>query len=188
MLTPSTKTDLIDRIRAAFAPNPYPGDWCLKGSTEGEEPYLVEEAFKGKDDWSALDPEFLDQAPEGYGSALSFFSDEAFRFYLPGYLIADVEGKLSRSNPVFHLTHGLDDVSSEELVNHRRYGAMTWLALKRCKFSVFAREEVEAIVVYLQWKLKNESLQSERDAIDQALRRFWEPRRAESRPWAALHG
>ena len=31
----------------------------------------------------------IDRAPDGFGSALSFFSDEAFRFYLPAYLIAD---------------------------------------------------------------------------------------------------
>jgi hypothetical protein len=77
-------------IRNAFSGLEFPGDWCLRGSNKGEEPYLLEKEFAGKNDWRTLDPSFLDQAPGGYASALSFFSDEAFRFYLPAYLIADV--------------------------------------------------------------------------------------------------
>ena len=64
--------------------------------TKAEEPYLLEEEFKGKTDWQLLDSEFIDQAPDGLASALSFFSDEAFRFYLPAYLIADIDGKLKK--------------------------------------------------------------------------------------------
>ena len=67
-------------IRKAFAEVEYPGDWCLRGSNEGNEPYLLEQDFAGKCDWRTLDPAFLDRAPGGYASALSFFSDEAFRF------------------------------------------------------------------------------------------------------------
>ena len=68
-----TKDQIIEQIRIAFEPNEYPGDWCLKNSTEGNEPYLVETEFKGKTDWEDIDVEFLDQAPQGYASALSFF-------------------------------------------------------------------------------------------------------------------
>lgn len=96
-------------IRQAFATIEYPGDHQLRGSDEGDEPFLVERAFKGKTDWRSLDFEFVDQAPEGLASALSFFSDETFHFYLPAYLIADIDGRLRRSDPVFHLTHGLRD-------------------------------------------------------------------------------
>jgi len=44
----------------------------------------------------ATDPfsTFLDRSPGGLASALSMFSHEAFRFYLPAYLIADIDGKL----------------------------------------------------------------------------------------------
>jgi hypothetical protein len=113
-------------IRAAFAGVEYPGDWCLRGSNEGNEPYLLEQEFKGKSDWMPLDPAFLDRAPDGYASALSFFSDEAFRFYLPAYLLADIDGRLESANPVFHLTHGLTDSGRAEKVNPRRYGERTW--------------------------------------------------------------
>jgi hypothetical protein len=69
------KEKIKDQIRTAFATVEYPGDSCLRGSNEGDEPFLVEQDFKGKTDWRTLDPEFIDQAPDGFSSALSFFSD-----------------------------------------------------------------------------------------------------------------
>jgi hypothetical protein len=165
---------VIEQIDAAFAAVKYPGDWCLRGGNEGDEPYLLEEEFKGKADWHALDPKFLDRAPAGYASALSFFSDEAFHFFLPAYLIADLRGQLECSDPVFHLTHGLDDSSRGELVNPRRFGQRTWLEERRHKFAIFGREEAAAVVAYL--KLKSETDEFERDRVDQALRNYWNER------------
>jgi hypothetical protein len=158
-------------IRAAFERVEYPGDWCLRGSNEGDEPYLLEQEFKGKADWRALDPAFLDQAPDGYGSALSFFSDEAFRFYLPAYLIADVDGRLESANPVFHLTHGLTDNGRSEKVNPRRYGERTWFEAASHKLAVFDQAQAAAIVAYLEFKWEADEI--ERDSVDQALANFW---------------
>jgi len=53
---------VIAQIVAAFATVEYPGDWCLRGSRDGDEPYLLEQEFKGKNDWRLLDPAFIDQA------------------------------------------------------------------------------------------------------------------------------
>src|SRR5438034_1764090 len=105
------KEQIKAHIYQAFARIEYPGDWCLRGSNEGDEPSLLEDEFRGKRDWQSLDPAFLDQAPDGFASALCFFSDEAFRFYLPAYLIADLDGLFQRVDPVYHLCHGLDDTS-----------------------------------------------------------------------------
>ncbi len=116
----SDREKVKDQIRTAFARVDYPGDWCLRGSNEGDEPYLVERDFKGKTDWRILDPSFIDQSPDGLASALSFFSDEAFRYFLPAYLVADIDGRLERSDPLFHLTHGLDNSSRSEHINLRR--------------------------------------------------------------------
>ena len=77
---------LKSQIREAFADVQYPGDWCLRGSDEGDEPYRVEAQFKGKTDWRKLDAHSLNTVPDGLASPLSFFSLEAFRFYLPAYL------------------------------------------------------------------------------------------------------
>ena len=180
--------EIKEQIRVAFAPNEYPGDWCLKNSTEGDEPYLLEKEFAGKTDWSRLTTDFLDQAPGGFASALSFFSEEAFRFYLPAYLIADLDDKLESSDPTFHLTHGLDDTSRCELINPRRFGGRTWFDHVRTKFAMFPREEVHAINAYLEFKMATADLPSEKELISQALSNFWMNRREEARPRAALYG
>lgn len=163
--------EIAAQIRTAFAAVEYPGDWCLRGSDEGDEPFRVERDFKGKTDWRTIDPAFLDRAPDGLASALSFFSDEAFRFYLPAYLIADLDGRLERSDPVFHLSHGLDDSSRGERLNPRRYGERTWFDHKRCQFAMFTREEAAAIVAYLRCKAEEEP--SGGKEIDEALRNYW---------------
>lgn len=162
------------RIRRAFANVEYPGDWCLRDSNEGEEPYRVEEAFKGKTDWTALDADFIDRAPDGFGTALSFFSDEAFHFYLPAYLIADIDGKLNRHDPAFHLTHGLDDKSRDEKINPRRYGERTWFDFARYKFAMFSPDEAGAIVEYLRFRRDTDDIA--RKGIDQALASYWNDR------------
>ena len=158
-------------IRDAFCDVEYPGDWCLKGSYEGEEPYLLENEFKGKSTWQTLDAAFLDQAPDGYGSALSFFSDEAFRFYLPAYLIADLDQKLRMVDPVFHLCFGLDDVHGCQPINPRRYGDRTWFTEKQHKFAMFSPSQAGAIVAYLNYKATQDEFQ--RPMIEQALQNYW---------------
>ena len=163
-------------IRAAFAGVEYPGDWCLRGSSEGEEPLLLEREFKGKTDWGSLDADFLDKAPAGHGSALSFFSDEALRFYLPAYLVADLDGRLERQDPVFHLTHGLTNGAQRERVNPRRYGERTWFEASAYRFSVFNPEQCKAIVRYLRFKLETDQSGFDKSQIEEALRNYWEAR------------
>ena len=131
----------------------------------------MEQEFKGKSDWRLLDSQFLEQAPGGFSSALSFFSDEAFHFYLPAYMIADIRGGLDRADPVHHLIHGLDDASRGERINPRRYGERTWYEHARYKFAMFTQEEVAAVVAYLTFK--RESVEFERKGIDQALENYW---------------
>jgi hypothetical protein len=168
------KQAVIDAIREAFADVEYPGDWCLRGSNEGDEPYLLEEEFKGKTDWRTIEPAFLDRAPAGYGSALSFFSDEAFRFYLPAYLIADLNGELERADVVFHLTHGLNHENRDERVNPRRYGARTWFDAATYRFSCFNQKQASAIVGFLELKRKSkDAVEFEQRMIDDALESYW---------------
>src|SRR5438128_2201966 len=81
-----------------------------------------------------------------------YLADEAFRFYLPAYLIADVDGRLDRHDPVFHLTHGLTDGVKNDRVNPRCYGERTWFEEKGHKFAVFDRAQAQALVSYLRFK------------------------------------
>ena len=161
-------------IREAFAAVEYPGDWCLVDSREGSEPALLEAQFRGKTDLRLLDAAFLDAAPQGFGSALSFFSDEAFHFYLPAYLLADLQGRLRQANPVFALTHGLDRRSRHEKINPRRYGERSWLDHARHKFAMFNAAEREAIAAYLACKLEDEDVtELEKQSIREALQAYW---------------
>jgi hypothetical protein len=166
-------------IKEAFSRGVYPGDWCLTNSREGTEPGLLEEEFKGKTDWRTLDPSFIDQAPDGFGTALSFFSDEAFRFYLPAYLLADLDGRLKQTNVVFALIHGLDNKSGEKKINPQRYGERTWFEHARHKFAMFNPQEVKAIVGYLRYKLSTDAVTDyEKGHINEALQNYWAARAA----------
>ncbi len=165
---------LVAVIQQAFADVEYPGDWCLRGSNEGDEPFRVESEFKGKSDRYSLDPAFLDSSPAGLATALYFFSHEAFRFYLPAYLIADVGGQLRRTDPVHALTHGLTDRDRVTRINPRRYGARTTFESSSHRLSVFDVPQAAAIIEYL--KFRRVSCEFQRNAIDQALANFWRGR------------
>jgi len=164
-------------IRDAFASVTYPGDLCLRGSSDGEEPYLLEREFAGKTDWRTLDAAFLDNAPDGFATALSFFSDEAMRFYLPAYLLADLDERLQRVEPAFHLTHGLTAATREQFVNPRRYGTLTWSSAAVYRLSIFDAAQSEAIVAYLECVAARDEFS--RNDIADALP-FWRTRAAGS--------
>jgi hypothetical protein len=167
------------QIREAFSRGIYPGDWCLTNSREGTEPGLLEEEFKGKTDWRALDPSFIDRAPDGFGTALNFFSDEAFRFYLPAYLLADLDGQLKQADVVFALIHGLDNESRGKRINPQRYGERTWFEHARHKFAMFNAQEAKAIVSYLRYKSATDSVTDyEKGRINEALENYWAARAA----------
>ena len=151
------KAYVISMIREGFRETDHPGDAFLQGSTEGCEPGESVAPFKGMAKWQDVDPAILDS----HYTALSFFSEGGFRYFLPAFLIADLEDRLQTADPIFHLTHGFSDkvvrlpagerthektIGKSEFVNPRRYGAMTWQDHALCKLSVFTREEARAIV------------------------------------------
>ena len=190
----SNPQTLIDKIYAAFLGNEYPGDPFLQGSREGDEPFEEVEPFQGRTQWQAVEADFLDR----HAAALSFFSEAGFRFYLPAYLVADLQGQLQFADPLFHLTHGFSAESVEHevqgrtfvlrsgrtvFVNPRRYGAMTFYDHARQRLSIFTREEAGAIVEYLNYNREQDELGVERKRIQAALEAFW-LERAESAPTA----
>ena len=179
-----TREAVIEEIRRAFAGNGHPGARFLQGSFEGCEPYEEVGPFEGRDDWMDIEAGFLD----GHASALSFFSEAGFRYFLPAYLIADLRGQLQTADPLFHLTHGFSDRTTEvhaggrtlllrhgrtAFVNPRRYGAMTSHDYARYRLSVFTREEAGAIVAYLEFKRDSDPDLIDTVAIDAALDSFW---------------
>ena len=188
--------EVIEIIRHGFRHGTYPGDRWLQGSSEGCEPAEECGAFTGLSDWEAIEPGFLDT----HYTAPSFFSEAAFRFFMPAFLVADVRDTLMTADPTFHLAHGFSDGRLEEqvagrrvihrwgrskLVNPRRYGAISWEDYARHRLAVFPREEAQAIVAFLEWKRGRESTRDigEVPTIDAALDLFWR-QRARSAPTA----
>ena len=175
----------------------HPGEAFLVGSREGCEASEVIVPFMGVADWSQVAAEILDANSE----ALSFFSEGGFRFFLPAYLIADLKGQLQTADPLFHLTGGFSDavvqvptkvrvyektIGKSALLNPRRYGAMTFYDYARYRLSIFAREEAEAIVVYLEYRQDLDSDGIETSSITAALDGFWRERTATAPHASAL--
>jgi hypothetical protein len=171
---PDPREALREKIRRAFANTPRPDNSRLRDSNEGEEPYLVEKEFSDKQDWRTLDAAFLDRAPDGFASALSFFSREALRYFLPAYMLADIDDKLDYTQVPFRLWHGFDDESADKEINPRRYGGLTWFDEMTHHFALFTRDEAEAIVAYLEFKAPQNEF--EQPMIKQALANYWYPR------------
>src|ERR671928_1569019 len=180
----SDRETVIGKIGAAFAGNAFPGARFLQGSFEGCEPYDEVGPFEKLEDWRGIEADFLD----GHAGALSFFSEAGFRFFLPAYLIADLRGQLYTADPLFHLTHGFSDRTTEvpagdrtlsikhgksAFVNPRRYGAMTSNDYARYRLSIFTREEADAIVAYLEFQRDADPDVIDRESIDAALDSFW---------------
>lgn len=170
----ATKDELIQLIKEAFRGNRYPGDNCLRNSDQGDEPYLLEEEFKGKTNWEYLNSEFLDQAPDDFSTALSFFSDEAFHFYIPAYLIADIKEELESTDVAWYLCHDFE----EDYRDKKIHGNQTWSDYGQKRFSTFSETEVKAVIAYLEFKKENydEWDNSERKTVTQALDFYWKKR------------
>lgn len=165
---------LARQIASAFEPVVYPGDDNLTESTYGEEPAALVEAFRGKDDWRALDAAFLDPAPDGWGTALSFFSPAAYRFYLPAYLLADLRRELETSDPVARLcTYVTPQAEGQKIAKF--WGGGTMGRHARRTFEGFDCRQVAAIVSYLWWRLAEDANDL---VIEQALEHYWLPREA----------
>ncbi len=188
---------VIEKIKRAFAGTVHPGKRFLQGSFEGCEPYEEVGPFENEDDWRGIDAGFLD----GHANALSFFSEAGFRYFLPAYLISDLRGQLQTADPLFHLTHGFSDWTTEvpagdrtfairhgrtAFINPRRYGAMTSYDYARYRLSIFTREEANAMVAYLEFKRDSDPEVIDREAIDAALDSFWLERAQTAPPAESL--
>jgi hypothetical protein len=193
----SDREAVIARILAAFGKNRHPGGAFLQGSFDGCEPYEQVSPFATREDWKAIEASFLDTHAE----ALNFFSEAGFRFFLPAYLIADLRGQLSVADPLFQLTHGFSDGTTEipangrtfvmrygksAFINPRRYGAATFYEYARYRLSIFTREEASAIVAYLRFKRDLDPDVFDREAIEAALNLFWLEREQRAPPAASL--
>lgn len=140
---------LARRIETAFADTPYPAAITSGASDESCDVALLFHGMR----WPWLTAEYLDLQ----SAALAFFEPEAFRYFLPAYLLGNVAGQASNANPVFHLTHGLDVDQSEAAA----------------RFVHFSSAERAAIVAFLQ--ACSESQPGGDETITRALDAYWLP-------------
>jgi hypothetical protein len=77
-------------------------------------------------------------------------------------------------------------IGKSVLLNPRRYGAVTFFDYARFRLSVFAREEAQAIVAYLQHQRDTDREGITRDEITAALDAFWLDRAAHAPDHDAL--
>jgi hypothetical protein len=160
-------------IRNAFADTPCPGDHALVRSA-GDEPGEVVELFRGRNDWRVLTADFVDWAGAASPCALSFFSAGAFRFYLPAYLIADLDGQLMYTDPLFYLYYGLDEATRGQPVHVPGVGASIWWQVQQEHFAGFTPQEAAAIVAYLRFRAAGEEEpEFSRRSVREALENYW---------------
>jgi hypothetical protein len=124
--------------------------------------------FGALSDWRVADSDFLRRAI----GPLGFVSDEGYRYFLPAFLLADIDGALGRRGIVESLVFDFVAGRRDEPVNPRRFGARTWLDEGRYKFATFTNEMAAAIVEYLRWKRRNADA-SAAAMIDDALEFYW---------------
>lgn len=165
-----TAAHVITEIEAVF-PNRRSAcfDPMING-VQGDEPRLTAVAFSDKDDWTQLESKWLDEAPNGWASALSFLADEAVCFYIPAFMSADLRGELERVEPVFHLVHGFDDFSRDQRIYPRR--PETWTDYGKRRWSNLTFEQASAVVHYLEWRIKKDGSEVAIGASE-ALSAFW---------------
>lgn len=162
--------ELIERIERAFDAVPHPGDAHLTDSEYGDEPEALERTFAGERDWRQLDAAFLDRASSRCGG-LAFFSDPAFRYYLPAYLIADLRGLLTEVEPTVRLCASVTP-QSEDVRVAERWGGGTLGERARASFGQLSPEQRACIVDYLWWKLENDALVDPL-TVEDALEHYW---------------
>jgi hypothetical protein len=182
-------------VQDAFAATSYPGDDHICTPQPGdEEPAEYAMEFRGAR-WQRLHPGFLAQ----HYPSLSFFTHEAFRYFLPAYLVADLMAEplqlWSSADPVFHLTHGLvemkplPDDQIARIIEESRVAnpeldltpevlkpvgdAEFWHARALERFEGFDQVQRRAIVAYLQHMAANDAYQ--RADIESALKEYWLP-------------
>jgi len=170
---PLAAGQIVEEIRAAFPAIRPPLSEPLNNSSQGSEPLSIVTDFHDKDDWTRLDAKWIDEAPDGWASALNFLSHEAICFYLPAYLIADLHGRLERAEPSFQLTYGFDDLTRDQRI--RPQEDRTWTDYAKDRWARLTSCQVEAVVHYLEWRVANDPMRLE-SAVSEALDSYWRGR------------
>jgi hypothetical protein len=147
----SNVDSICQAINAAFDDTPYPGDANIVDDIRGEGA-MVAEIFCGKH-WKELSPEVLFL----YRNSIPFFSADAYRFYLPAFMIA----AFSNQDILESVLYSLDRKSQiDEIAFLKKAG--------RLKGS-----EKKAVKLFLEFIKDNYSRDYPREPVS-ALQHYWD--------------
>ena len=148
---------VANKIRAAFADVMYPGDENIVRAEEVCHPEWneVEQAFKGKH-WGQLRVDFLHY----HYDALYVFTPEAYRYYLPAYMLNSIlyneESDIVPATVIYSLTPREDPKDLDDF-NDRIGG-----------FTPLQREAVKSFLAYLRMSYPDEY----DEEVDEAIVHF----------------
>jgi hypothetical protein len=105
--------DLAARVRDAFRMVPRPAALTFSSPAEDRESAIVTAIYQQKH-WSNLTPDVVGQWP----SAVSFLSAEAFRFFLPGFLLLALHNLDDLDVALLGLLGRLTGPDNEDILTH----------------------------------------------------------------------
>jgi len=145
------RRSVVQQISEAFADVPYPGDHplvCEPVWSEGE----VTNAFRGRD-WHDVDVVTLWTNRE----ALSFFTPQALRFYLPAFMIASLLHPKQADVLPNEVCYTLNPPKTDDIANFK------------VRMAVFNGDQKRAIQAFLMFARDYLGIAEARHA----LHRFW---------------
>lgn len=131
------KQELNKLIRNAFRNTPYPKS-KLTNTYDDEG---VADFFSGKS-WTGHSVSDL----RFYAVAISFFEPEAFRYFLPAFMLAELEDPEEA------------DIIGESIVFSFGEPADYWVEMYEARISLFTRNEKEAILEFLKFMGQDDCL------------------------------
>ncbi len=152
--------ELQQRVKSAFALATYPGDDQLVVVTGGAhlECEQIRAAFQGKR-WQHLPLKFL----RYHASSLSFLTPEAFRYYLPAFLLAALQSYKKADMVPFSLVFHLTPPAEGDPERSRFDQVVTGLT----------QEQKVVIATFLQYMLEEHAGDFPLGDVQTALERYW---------------
>lgn len=155
------KVKLVEEnIRQAFKDSPYPGDSNLvniQGRYDFERQEIFE-SFVGKH-WEEVPLDTL----KFHHEALCFFKPEAYRFYLPAYLLATAKSYYQADNIPNSVVYGLD---VSDMPDNERERFMEIM-------SGFSDQQKKAILSFLRFLQQEYSPNFPGNELDSIIDNFW---------------
>jgi hypothetical protein len=131
-----TARDVARTITEAFRDTPRPtGKLTDTYDDEGVEAY-----FAGRP-WSGHDVASLRR----HSAAMSFFTPEAFRYYLPAFMLAELADPETA------------DIIGESIVHHFGPPEDNWKDIHRARLSLFTTPENDAVLAFLHYMESTDS-------------------------------